>query len=223
MSGEIIKAYLQDIARSTGVYQMINANHEIIYIGKAKNLRNRIAHYTQLKNHTYRIQQMIMQTCTIEVINTNNELEALLLEANLIKKHKPRYNILLKDDKSFPYLLIREDHEYPQITKYRGKKSVKGVYYGPFVFSQQIDEILSYLKKFFLLRSCSDSDFSSRKRPCLLYQIKKCSAPCVQKIKKEEYLFLVKQAKDFLVGQNINLQKRLARKMQQASTQCDYE
>jgi excinuclease ABC subunit C len=223
MSTEIIKEYLKNVPTVAGIYQMFDAGGNVIYIGKAKNLRNRLANYTVLRDQTERIQQMIMQVRKVETIKTTTELEALLLEANLIRKFKPRYNILLKDSKSFPYLLIREDHPYPQIAKYRGIKDIKGTYYGPFTSPQKVDETMTYLEKAFLLRSCSDHYFATRKRPCLLYQIKRCSAPCVGKVVLADYLQLVKQTKDFLAGKNTDLQKDLAEKMQEASDRFDYE
>ena len=223
MSIETIRNYLKIAPKSSGVYQIFNAKRDVIYIGKAKNLHSRLTSYATLEGHSYRICQMIANADAVDVIKTNNELEALLLEANLIKKFKPRYNILLKDDKSFPYLLIREDHSYPQITKYRGIKDLKGSYYGPFTSPSKAEETLSYLQKIFLLRSCSDAYFASRKRPCLLYQIKRCSAPCVNKISHDDYLLLVNQAKDFLSGKNSALQKQLAQQMHEASDRYEYE
>lgn len=223
MSAEIIKNYLKNAPQTPGIYQMLDGKGGVVYVGKAKNLRKRLNNYATARDHTYRILQMIAQVETIEIIKTNNELEALLLEANLIKKCKPKYNILLKDDKSFPYLLVREDHNFPQITKYRGLKKIKGKYFGPFTSPSKVDETLSYLQKAFLLRSCSDNYFASRKRPCLLYQVKRCSAPCVNKISQDDYLLLVNQAKDFLSGKNSDLQKQLAVQMQQASDRMDYE
>ncbi len=223
MSIEVIKAYLKVAPRSAGVYQIFNSKRDIIYIGKAKNLHSRLTSYASLEGHSDRICHMISNADSIDIIKTNNELEALLLEANLIKKFKPRYNVLLKDDKSFPYLLIKEDHFYPQIAKYRGIKDHKGSYYGPFTSPAKVEEVMSYLQKIFLLRSCSDSYFASRKRPCLLYQIKRCSAPCVNKISQSEYLLLVKQAKDFLSGKSSALQNQLAKQMHDASDRCAYE
>lgn len=223
MSIEVIKNYLKDIPQTPGIYKMIDAKGDVIYVGKAKNLRARLVNYTSLKEQTTRIAQMIVQISSIEIIQTNNELEALLLEANLIKKYKPKYNILLKDDKSFPYILIREDHEFPQIMKYRGLKEVKGRYFGPFTSPQKLDKTISYLQKAFLLRSCSDSYFASRKRPCLLYQIKRCSAPCVSKINQADYSILVSQSKDFLLGKNNELKSSLVKEMKFASENFNYE
>jgi excinuclease ABC subunit C len=223
MSIEIVRNYLRIAPNSSGVYQFFNSKHDVIYIGKAKNLRNRLANYTTFDGNSNRICHMITNIDAIDIIKTNNELEALLLEANLIKKFKPRYNILLKDHKSFTYLLIREDHPYPQIAKYRGIKDIKGSYYGPFISPTKAEEALSYLQKIFLVRSCADAYFASRKRSCLLYQIKRCSAPCVNKIAHDDYLSLVKQAKDFLSGKNSILQKQLAQQMHEASERYAYE
>ena len=223
MGIETVKSYLRIAPKSSGVYQFFNSKRDVIYIGKAKNLHSRLTNYATLDGNPHRICQMIANADAVDVIKTNNELEALLLEANLIKKFKPRYNILLKDDKSFPYLLIREDHPYPQIAKYRGIKDLKGSYYGPFTSPAKAEETLSYLQKVFLLRSCSDAYFASRKRPCLLYQIKRCSAPCVNKIAQDDYLLLVKQANDFLSGKNFELQKQLAQQMHEASDKYAYE
>ena len=223
MGIETVKSYLRIAPKSSGVYQFFNSKRDVIYIGKAKNLYSRLTNYAPLDGNSHRICQMIANADAVDVIKTNNELEALLLEANLIKKFKPRYNILLKDDKSFPYLLIREDHPYPQIAKYRGIKDLKGSYYGPFTSPAKAEETLSYLQKVFLLRSCSDAYFASRKRPCLLYQIKRCSAPCVNKIAQDDYLLLVKQANDFLSGKNFELQKQLAHQMHEASDKYAYE
>lgn len=223
MSSEIIKDFLKIAPNSAGVYKMLNSSCDVLYVGKARNLKNRLSSYAHGKDHSPRIINMIAQIAKVEIICTNNELEALLLESNLIKKYRPKYNILLKDDKSFPYLLLKEEHEFTQITKYRGLKNIKGSYFGPFISPQKLDETIAYIQKMFLLRSCSDYYFKTRKRPCLLYQVKRCSAPCVGKITVADYQHLVRQAKNFLSGKNQALKSELKQKMQQASQMEDFE
>lgn len=224
LKGHLYIAEFQKTApKSPGVYRMINAESEILYVGKAKNLANRIANYTRPENLPYRIQRMISHTVTMEIIVTETEAEALLLEANLIKKLKPRYNILLKDDKMFPFIKIDNNHLYPGISKHRGKKELGAIYYGPFASAGDVNKTIQILQKVFLLRPCSDSVFSNRKRPCLEYQIKRCSAPCVNKISEKDYDELLSQAKDFLSGKSNKLQVRLAQKMEAYSNNMDYE
>jgi excinuclease ABC subunit C len=183
---ELIRAYLISLPASPGVYRMINGDDQVLYIGKAKNLRKRVANYVNPNRLSNRIQRMVSMTTKMEFVLTHTEAEALLLEANLIKKLTPRYNILLRDDKSFPSVLITDDHEFPQVMKYRGSRSRNGKYFGPFASAGAVNQSLMVLQKIFLLRSCSDSIFASRTRPCLLYQIKRCSAPCVNIINKGE-------------------------------------
>ncbi|MCH2037092.1 MAG: excinuclease ABC subunit UvrC [Rickettsiales bacterium] len=222
--GHLFIAEFQKTApKSPGVYRMINENGEVLYVGKAKNLYNRIASYTRPESLTYRIQRMISHTVAMELILTETEAEALLLEANLIKKIKPRYNILLKDDKMFPYIRIDKTHEYPGIGKHRGKKEKDAIYYGPFASAGDVNQTIQTLQKIFLLRPCSDSIFSNRKRPCLEYQIKRCSAPCVGKISIKDYDELLSQAKDFLSGKSSKLQAELAQRMEEHSLKMEYE
>lgn len=214
--------FLKNCPSSPGVYQFHNENEKIIYIGKAKNLRKRIANYLILNSAKHIA--LARENISCKIIMTKNEAEAFLLEAQLIKKHKPKYNVLLKDDKSFPYIVIRKEHEYPQITKYRGNKDkIDGYFYGPFPSAGKVDESLILLQKAFLLRSCSDSYFADRKRPCLLYQIKRCSAPCVGKVSKQDYQQYVDEAKQFLKGQDRFLREEISNKMEVASQQTNYE
>lgn len=219
----LIKNFIHNCSNSTGVYKMLGINNEVLYVGKAKSLKSRLSDYLQLANLSHKNQKLIANIESIDVITTNNETEALILELNLIKKFKPKYNILLKDDKSFPYIFINESHEYPTITSYRGDKKNDGSYFGPFTSKKNVDESLSLLQKAFLLRSCSDSMFKSRTRPCILYQLKRCSAPCVHKISASAYHELVLQTKDFLSNKTHDLQNELVKKMEEASEQLDYE
>lgn len=208
--------------QKSGIYQFFK-DDQIIYIGKAKNLRNRLKNYIDVKNLTTRITKMTINATKLEWILTNNESEALLLECNLIKKYKPKYNILLKDSKSFPYITIPKNKDFPEIIKYRGFKDNKSHYFGPFANIYALDTVIESLKKSFLLRSCKDSEFKSRKRPCLEYEIKKCSAPCVDLISKEEYRKSISLAMDFLKGRDSNLQQELSQKMQKYSSDLEFE
>ena len=196
----IIKYISKNLPSKPGVYQMESENGEILYIGKAKNLSKRVINYASINNLTRRLQRMVSLTFNVNFFVTNTEIEALLLECNLIKRNKPRFNIILRDDKSFPYVFINKEHKFPRILKYRGLKSYKGDYYGPFVSQSIADNTLISLQKIFLLRSCSDSIFHNRKRPCLLYDIKRCSAPCVNYISTKKYDESIKDAKKFLNG-----------------------
>jgi len=220
---EVIKSHLKNIPETPGVYLMMAEDGKVLYVGKARSLKKRVSNYTAPEKNTERIRVMISQVANVEILTTNSEMEALLLEGNLIKKHYPRYNILLKDDKSFPYILITGDNDYPMIVKHRGARVRKGEYFGPFASADSVHKTIATLQRSFLLRICSDSIFASRKRPCLEYQIKRCSAPCVGKIGKEEYGKLVEQAKDLLLGRESNLQSELAAKMEAASARMDYE
>ncbi len=220
---EVIKSYLKTLPNSPGVYRMINARDDVLYVGKAKNLKKRVTSYTNLNRQSNRLRRMIMETVSMEFVTTHTEAEALLLEANLIKRYAPRYNILLRDDKSFPLILLTQDHAFPQILKHRGAQKRKGAYFGPFASAWAVNETLNFLQRVFLLRTCSDSTFDSRTRPCLLYQIKRCSAPCVGRIDEAGYSELVSQARDFLSGRSKNIQQNLARKMQAASDALEYE
>ena len=202
---------------------MIDAHENILYVGKAKNLKNRVSNYTNLVSQPYRIARMVSETCSMEFVTTHTEVEALLLEANMIKRLKPRYNILLRDDKSFPYILIDTTHPAPQVKKHRGAKNREGYYFGPFASVRAVNHSLHILQKAFLLRTCSDSVYNGRTRPCLLYQIKRCSGPCVEKISLEDYKKLVQSAHDFLSGKSQSIKEDLTVKMEQASENMAYE
>jgi excinuclease ABC subunit C len=220
---EVIQDYLRTLDGSPGVYRMLNAASEVLYVGKARNLKARVSNYARPSGHSGRIARMIHETASMMFLTTRTELEALLLEQNLIKQLKPRYNVLLRDDKSFPNILISSEHPYPQIKKHRGKKSEKGAYFGPFASAGAVNRTLNQLQKVFLLRNCSDSMFESRTRPCLQYQIKRCSAPCVGKISEEGYATLVDDAKRFLEGKTTSVQADLAKAMTTASEAMEFE
>jgi excinuclease ABC subunit C len=219
----VIAHNLETMPGSPGVYRMMNGKGEPLYVGKAKNLKKRVAAYTRPDKQSLRIQRMIAETCSMEVITTHTEVEALLLESNLIKTLGPRYNILLKDDKSFPEILITGDHEWPQIVKHRGAHRRKGEYFGPFASAGAVNHTLAALQRAFLLRSCSDQVFSTRTRPCLLYQIKRCAAPCADRIDPGVYAGLVAEARDFLSGQSQRIQQGLVRQMEEAAEAMEYE
>ncbi|KPP93406.1 excinuclease ABC subunit UvrC [Erythrobacter sp. HL-111] len=206
-----------------GVYRMVDARGDVLYVGKARSLKARVANYTQWKALSGRLQRMVSQTRSMEIVTTNSEAEALLLEAQLIKRFRPPFNVLLRDDKSFPFILLRADHEFPRIHKHRGARRAKGNYYGPFASAGSVNTTLNALQKLFLLRSCTDSFFNNRDRPCLLYQIKRCSAPCVGRISEEDYAGLVRQAKDFLAGKSGAVQADLERQMAKAAEDLDFE
>jgi len=223
MSGlNLIKEFCASLPEKPGIYKMIGDDGELLYIGKAKNLKKRVPYYTK-SDLPLRLARMVFFTRKTEYVITKSEAEAFILEANQIRLHQPRFNILLKDDKSFPYIKITTDHQYPQIMKYRGKKLKDKSLYGPFASSPDVDKTLNILKKIFKLRSCSDSYFENRKRPCLLYQIKKCSGPCVDKISDEDYKASVKYAISFLEGKNADLQRELSKKMQVLSDNMEFE
>lgn len=219
----VIERFLKNLPNSPGVYRMIDATGQILYVGKAKNLKKRVGAYVKMTGQSTRIMRMVSLTRSMEFVSTHTEVEALLLEANLIKNLKPRYNIILRDDKSFPYILITGDHEWPQITKHRGARSRKGEYYGPFASAGAVNETLATFQRLFPLRSCSDSEFQNRTRPCLQYQIKRCSGPCVGLINREDYLDVVDEARSFLSGKSHMLQEKLAGRMQAASDALDFE
>lgn len=206
-----------------GVYRMLDARGEVLYVGKARSLKARVANYTQIAQLSGRLQRMVSQTRAMEIIITNSEAEALLLEAQLIKRFRPPFNVLLRDDKSFPFILLRADHAFPRIQKHRGARRAKGNYYGPFASAGSVNSTLNALQKLFLLRSCTDSFFNNRDRPCLLYQIKRCSAPCVGRIDEAGYDALVRQAKDFLSGKSGAVQADLERQMADAAANLDFE
>jgi len=220
---EVIADALKRLPGSPGVYRMLNKSGDALYVGKARNLKKRVTAYTQIGKLPERLRRMVAETTQLEIVITNTEVEALLLEINLIKRLMPRYNVLLRDDKSFPYILITGDHVAPQIAKHRGARARKGDYYGPFASAGAVHRTITALQRAFLLRSCNDSVFGSRTRPCLLYQIKRCSAPCTGRISLEDYAQLVQQAKDFLSGKSRDVQARLAGDMQAASDALDFE
>jgi excinuclease ABC subunit C len=220
---EVIQDYLRTLDGSPGVYRMLNAASEVLYVGKARNLKARVTNYARPSGHSARIARMIHETASMMFLTTRTELEALLLEQNLIKQLKPRYNVLLRDDKSFPNILISAEHPFPQIKKHRGKKSEKGAYFGPFASAGAVNRTLNQLQKVFLLRNCSNAMFDSRTRPCLQYQIKRCSAPCVAKISREGYAGLVDDAQRFLEGKTTSVQADLAKAMAQAAEAMEFE
>ena len=219
----VITQYLKTLPGSPGVYRMLDAAGNVIYVGKARNLRARVTSYARAGNHTNRITRMIANTAAMEFVSVRTEAEALLLEANLIKRFRPRYNVLLRDDKSFPYILIARDHKAPQILKHRGARNRKGDYFGPFASAGAVNRTINMLERAFLLRSCSDAVFESRTRPCLLYQIKRCSAPCTGEIGLEDYAGLVEEATRFLRGESQNARQMYQRLMQEAAANLDYE
>ena len=206
-----------------GVYRMQDARGDVLYVGKARALKNRVTNYTQVAKLPKRLQRMVAQTRSMTIVTTRTEAEALLLEAQLIKRFRPAYNVLLRDDKSFPFILLREDHDFPRVQKHRGARRIKGSYYGPFASAGSVTRTLNALQKLFLLRSCSDSFFANRSRPCLLYQIKRCSAPCVGRISKDDYAELVADSKAFLAGKSTNVQSRLSKLMAEAAAGQDFE
>ena len=220
---DVIKDNLKRLPGRPGVYRMFGDGGEVLYVGKARDLKARVSNYARLGGHTQRIARMILLTRRMEFVVTESETEALLLEASLIKSLKPRFNVLLRDDKSFPYILIRRNHEAPQIKKYRGAKHNEGDYFGPFASAGAVMQTLDTLQKAFLLRTCEDSVFNARTRPCMLHQIKRCSAPCVGLISKEDYTELADEAADFLRGKGADLQKRLAEEMDAAAEAMEFE
>ncbi len=219
----LIAEKVKTLPNSPGVYRMLSDAGEVLYVGKARNLKKRVASYTKLAGHSNRIARMIATTADMEFITTATETDALLLEANLIKQLKPRYNVLLRDDKSFPYILLTADHDFPQVVKHRGSRSREGDYFGPFASAGSVTRTLNTLQRAFLLRSCSDPVFDARTRPCLLFQIKRCSAPCTGVINKHAYAGLVSEAHDFLRGKSRRTQEHLAKQMEEASHRLDFE
>ena len=218
-----IRNVLKTLPVRPGVYRMLDARGDVLYVGKARALRNRVSNYTQVSRLPRRLSRMVAQTRGMTVVTTNTEAEALLLEAQLIKRFRPAYNVLLRDDKSFPFILLRADHDFPRIQKHRGARRAKGNYYGPFASAGSVNNTLNALQKLFLLRSCTDGFFKTRDRPCLLYQIKRCSAPCVGRIGVEEYAELVGDAKDFLAGKSTKVQTKLGAQMTAAAEAMDFE
>jgi excinuclease ABC subunit C len=219
----VIAGYLKSLPPSPGVYRMLDAAGDVIYVGKARSLKARVTSYARAGNHTNRITRMIANTAAMEFVSVRTEAEALLLEANLIKRFRPRYNVLLRDDKSFPFILLTRDHRAPQILKHRGARNRKGEYFGPFASAGAVDRTINMLERAFLLRSCSDAVFESRTRPCLLHQIKRCSAPCTGEINLEDYRALVEEAVRFLRGESQNVREMYQRLMQEAAERLDYE
>jgi len=218
-----IRNVLKTLPARPGVYRMQDARGDVLYVGKARALKNRVTNYTQVDRLPKRLQRMVSQTRSMTIVTTNNEAEALLLEAQLIKRFRPAYNVLLRDDKSFPFILLRADHDFPRVQKHRGARRAKGNYYGPFASAGSVNNTLNALQKLFLLRSCTDGFFKTRDRPCLLYQIKRCSAPCVGRISAEDYAELVGDAKDFLGGKSTKVQTKLGAQMQAAAQNMDFE
>jgi excinuclease ABC subunit C len=219
----VIQGYLKTLDSSPGVYRMLDAESRVLYVGKARSLKARVSNYARPSGHSGRIARMISETASMMFLTTRTETEALLLEQNLIKQLKPRYNVLLRDDKSFPNILVTKDHDFPQIKKHRGKKVHKGSYYGPFASAGAVNRTLNQLQKVFLLRNCTDSVFNTRTRPCLLYQIKRCAAPCVGKVTEEEYGALVADAERFLSGRSTKGQEELATQMAEAAEAMEFE
>ena len=219
----LIQDYLKVLDGSPGVYRMLDMQGAVLYVGKARNLKARVSNYARGSGHSARIARMIRETCSMMFLTTRTETEALLLEQNLIKQLKPRYNVLLRDDKSFPNILVAKSHPFAQIKKHRGAKSEKGDYYGPFASAGAVNRTLNHLQRVFLLRSCTDATFSGRTRPCLLYQIKRCAAPCVGRIGLDDYRALVSDAELFLRGKSTAIQAQLAREMSDASETMEYE
>ena len=218
-----IRNVLKTLPARPGVYRMQDAKGEILYVGKARALKQRVTNYTQVTRLSKRLRRMISQTRGMTIVTTRTEAEALLLEAQLIKRFRPPYNVLLRDDKSFPFILLRDDHAFPRVQKHRGARRAKGQYYGPFASAGSVTTTLNALQKLFLLRSCSDSFFANRSRPCLLYQIRRCSAPCVGRIEARDYAELVADAKNFLAGKSTGVQARLGKAMAEAAEKRDYE
>lgn len=218
-----IRATLATLPTRPGVYRMQDARGDVLYVGKARALKNRVANYTQVDRLPNRLRRMVSQTRSMTIVTTGSEAEALLLEAQLIKRFRPPYNVLLRDDKSFPFILLREDHAFPRIQKHRGAQKIKGRYYGPFASAGSVTRTINALQKLFLLRSCTDSFFANRSRPCLLYQIKRCSAPCVGRIDDASYAELVEDAQQFLAGKSTRVQEKLQAAMQGASDAMDFE
>jgi excinuclease ABC subunit C len=219
----ILEAALPTLPLAPGVYRMLDARGEALYVGKARAIRKRVAAYTQPGRLPERLRRMVHETRSLEVVTTASEAEALLLEANLIKRLRPRYNIVLRDDKSYPWLVMHEDHPYPQIAKHRGERRKGSSYWGPFASAWAVNQTLTALQRVFLLRSCRDTVFDTRTRPCLLFQIKRCSAPCVGRISEADYKALIAQARQFLSGETPSIQKELAREMEQAAERMEYE
>jgi excinuclease ABC subunit C len=220
---ELVQTLVKRLPNAPGVYRMMNAGGDVLYVGKARSLKKRVTNYAQGRGHTNRIGRMIRETAAMEFLVTRTETEALLLEANLIKRFRPRFNVLLRDDKSFPYIVLTRDHPAPGIFKHRGARSRNGEYFGPFASAGAVARTINALERAFLLRSCTDSVFESRTRPCLLFQIKRCSGPCTGEISQADYAELVKEARDFLSGRSGKVKSEIASAMQEASEALDFE
>src|SRR5215204_5219856 len=219
----VLRAALRNVPAGPGVYRMLDRKGDALYVGKARNLKARVQNYTHPAGLSNRLRRMVAETASFEIVVTATEAEALLLECNLIKRLMPRYNVLLRDDKSFPFIRLTADHQFPQLAKFRGARDKPGAYFGPFASAGAVNRTLVALQKAFLLRSCSDSLFANRTRPCLLYQIKRCSAPCVGRISGPDYARLMEQATLFLSGRSRDIQQRLAGEMDKASEVLDFE
>jgi excinuclease ABC subunit C len=220
---QVIRDYVAQLPATPGVYRMIAENGEVLYVGKAKALKKRVVSYTHVDKLPTRLKRMVAQTVTMEFVRTHTEVEALLLESNLIKKLKPRYNILLRDDKSFPYIMLTSDHDFPQIKKHRGTRKKKGEYFGPFASAGAVNRTIEILQRLFKLRNCPDTVFANRDRPCLQYHIKRCTAPCVGKVSQKEYAAQIDQAQKFLTGESRAVQEAFVERMQAAAEQEKYE
>jgi len=219
----VIEAALATMPTGPGVYRMLDAKGEALYVGKARNLKRRVIAYTQIGRLAERLRRMVTETVSMEILTTHTEAEALLLEANLIKRMKPRFNIVLRDDKSYPWLMLTEDHPFPQVAKHRGARTREGSYWGPFASAWAVNQTVTAMQRVFLLRSCQDTVFAARSRPCLLYQIKRCSAPCVGRIDQDDYGRLVAQAKAFMAGKAAFVQRELAAEMEHAAQSLEFE
>jgi excinuclease ABC subunit C len=219
----VVREALRTMPARPGVYRMLDRRGDGLYVGKARNLRSRVQNYAHPAGLSNRLRRMIAETAAVEIVVTHTEAEALLLECNMIKRLMPRYNVLLRDDKSFPFIHLTAGHDFPQLTKYRGARNQEGSYFGPFASAGAVNRTLVTLQKAFLLRSCSNSIFAVRTRPCLLYQIKRCSGPCVGRISREDYAALIDQARVFLSGRGDDVQQRLAAEMQDAAEALDFE
>ncbi|MFK0690531.1 excinuclease ABC subunit UvrC [Mesorhizobium sp. IMUNJ 23033] len=223
VGAEVIQTLVKRLPNAPGVYRMMNAAGDVLYVGKARSLKKRVTNYAQGRFHTSRIGRMVRETATMEFVVTRTEIEALLLEANLIKRLRPRFNVLMRDDKSFPYILLTGDHVSPGIYKHRGARSRKGDYFGPFASAGAVGRTINSLQRAFLLRSCTNSFYENRTRPCLLYQIKRCAGPCTGEISHQDYAVLVSEAKDFLSGRSQKVKTEISGAMQQASQDLDFE
>src|SRR5271170_868738 len=219
----VIEAAMVTMPANPGVYRMLDHKGDALYVGKARSLKKRVASYATTSRLPERLHRMVAETASVEVVTTHTEAEALLLEANLIKRLKPRFNIVLRDDKSYPWLMLTEDHPFPQIAKHRGARARKGSYYGPFASAWAVNQTVTAMQRVFLLRSCADTVFANRSRPCLLHQIRRCSAPCVGRISEADYAGLVDQARSFLSGKAGTVQQALAGEMERAAEGLEFE